>query len=879
VSTDAITHELRPRAVSPAVAAGPRPGAGRPEIDGKFLAVGGRRLRIRGVSYGTFAPDADGYEVGDRATVEADFDAMSRAGVNTVRVYAVPPRWLLDVALERGLWVLVGLAWEQHVAFLDSRAGATEIVSRVRSDAAACAGHPALLGFAIGNEIPAAIVRWHGRARIERFLRRLCATVKAEDSEALVTYVNFPSTEYLRLPFLDFVAFNVYLEDEQALGMYLMRLQNEAGERPLVLAEVGLDSRRNGVDAQAASLAAQLRRGDRAGCAGAIIFSWTDEWHRGGTEVVDWDFGLTDRSRRPKPALAAVADAFSREAERAAPPISVVVCTHNGAATLDDCLRAATALDYPDYEVIVIDDGSTDGSAEIAAGHRVRLVQTDNEGLSAARNRGLATTTGEIVAYLDDDAFPDSDWLRYLAIAFDDSGHVAVGGPNLPVPGDGDVAACVANAPGGPQHVLLSDHVAEHIPGCNMAFRREALEQIGGFDERFRHAGDDVDVCWRLQARGQTIGFHPAAVVWHHRRRTVRGFWRQQRGYGHAEGMLERKWPEKYNVTGHLTWSGRLYGRGSARARPRIYYGVWGTSGFQQRAPAPAASGLLSHAGAPEWYLVVLVLAMSAAGGVLWRPLLVALPLLAAAIALLAGHAIVSAARADFSGLVADGRGRLRLRALTAALHVMQPLARLGGRLAEGLSPWRQARLEPTGAIAPLPAEIAIWLERGEPVEVRLGRLERALRAAGLRVRRAGAFARWELEAATGTIGAGRVRVAVEEHGHGRQQLRARIWPAVPPWVCAIVPSLGGLSALAALDGAWPVTAILGLGGLLLAAGAIYECCRATAAIRRALIALDELLLERRPFEVVGPRSASLVRDAPRAVDGERAVAATGARS
>jgi len=124
----------------------------------------------------------------------------------------------------------------------------------------------------------------------------------------------------------------------------------------------------------------------------------------------------------------------------------------------------------------------------------------------------------------------------------------------------------VANAPGGPIHVLLSDNVAEHIPGCNMAFRKDRLQAIGGFDPQFRRAGDDVDVCWRLQAKGWTLGFSAPAMVWHHRRNSIRAYLRQQIGYGDAEAMLERKWPEKYNAAGHVSWSGRLYGKGLTRA-------------------------------------------------------------------------------------------------------------------------------------------------------------------------------------------------------------------------------------------------------------------------------------------------------------------------
>src|SRR5207245_10868928 len=93
-----------------------------------------------------------------------------------------------------------------------------------------------------------------GPRRIERYLKRLFEVVKAEDPSALVSYVNYPTTEYLRLPFLDLVCFNVYLESRETLDAYLARLQNIAGNRPLILSEVGLDSLRNGEAGQAEAL-------------------------------------------------------------------------------------------------------------------------------------------------------------------------------------------------------------------------------------------------------------------------------------------------------------------------------------------------------------------------------------------------------------------------------------------------------------------------------------------------------------------------------------------------------------------------------------------------------------------------------------------------
>src|SRR4029434_2369834 len=89
------------------------------------------------------------------------------------------------------------------------------------------------------------------------------------------------------------------------------RLHTLADDRPLLIAELGLDSRRNGEARQAEVLNWQLRTAGAAGCAGAFVFAWTDEWHRGGHEILDWDFGLVTRTRRPKPALAAVQSAFA----------------------------------------------------------------------------------------------------------------------------------------------------------------------------------------------------------------------------------------------------------------------------------------------------------------------------------------------------------------------------------------------------------------------------------------------------------------------------------------------------------------------------------------------------------------------------------------
>ena len=857
------------RAVAPEPQLAPRPLDARPiTVAGKFLALGGEPFFLRGVTYGPFAPDASGCEYKTESIVASDFARMAAHGINTIRTYTPPPAWLLDRALEHGLRVMVGLPWEQHVTFLDSRSKRRSIRDRVRHAIADCNRHPAILAYAVGNEIPAPIARWHGRRHIERWIESLYEVAKDEHPESLVTYVNYPTTEYLELPFLDFFAWNVYLERPDKLARYLARLQNLAGERPLVLAEVGLDSQRNGVAKQAEVLDWQVRTAGAAGCAGAILFSWTDEWHRSGAEIFDWDFGLTDRERKPKPALAAAQRAFAEFpfAESADWPfVSVVVCSYNGSRTLRETLAALERLDYPRYEVLVIDDGSTDATASIARefvhepepgtppdarrarfagalkGAPVRLISTENRGLSNARNLGMREARGEIVAYIDDDAYPQRLWLRYLAHTFMTTDHVAVGGPNVCPATDSEIARCVSHSPGGPNHVLITDTVAEHIPGCNMAFRRQALLDIGGFDPQFRIAGDDVDLCWRLHDAGGTIGFHAAAMVWHHSRDKVRAYLRQQFNYGRAEAMLENTWPAKYNAAGHPRWTGRLYGRGRREAfglrRSRVHHGVWG-SGLFQSLYSRQAGVVESLPLTPEWYLVVVVLALLSLAGALWPPLLWSLPALVLAAAPLLSQSI-SAARHAPIGRKRSKIARWRKRALIAWLHLLQPTARLRGRLSYGLHPLRRT----TGGfplVMPRRRIHTLWSENWRSMEKRLEEVEQTLHSLGARTVRGGAFDEWDLEVRGGIFAGVRLLMGIEEHGHGRQLVRIKLQPAPARWAAPLGILLVPLLLLAlAIESPTATAAVLTV-AVLLVGRAIVDSAAASSVALKACRALAE---------------------------------------
>jgi GT2 family glycosyltransferase len=812
----------------------------RPRVAGKFIFAGEEKFYVRGVTYGPFKPDEGGGEYHDRQTVERDFKLMAANNINTVRTYTMPPRWLLDIALEYELRVMVGLPWEQHITFLDDLRRVRDLERRVRGAIRACDRHPALLAYTIGNEIPSPIVRWYGHRRIEKFLERLYSAAKDEDPEGLVTYVNYPSTEYLDLPFLDFVSFNVYLESQEKLQAYVARLQNLADERPLVMAEVGLDSIRNGEALQARTLEWQARTVFAGGCAGLFLFAWTDEWFRGGHEIDDWKFGITTRERQPKPALEVVRQVFANvpfHADESWPFVSVVVCSYNGSRTLHQALEALLKLDYPKFEIIVVDDGSNDHTGKIARDLKVRLIRQENCGLSTARNTGWHASKGEIVAYLDDDAAPDRHWLLYLASAFMASDDAGVGGPNISFQEDRFLAHCVDHSPGNPTHVLVTDRIAEHLPGCNMAFRRACLEAVGGFDPMFRIAGDDVDLCWRLHQRGWLLGYHPGAMVWHHRRGSIRTYSNQQLNYGRAEAMLERKWPEKYNAVGHLTWNGRLYGKGFWQYfrlnRRRIYHGSWGTALFQSAynvAPGRLASILMM----PEWYLLIGVFALTSVVSAAYSPLRFSVALLALVILPPATNACLCGHRSYFGAALRRRWPRWQLIAGTALLHFLQPAARLTGRLRQGLTPWRKRGSDKM--VVPHSRKLSVWSEtKWRAAEDRLRVLDAAMRESGAAVVHGGDFDRWDLETRGGLFGSARAQLVIEEHGDSKQLVHLRVWPVGQPLALIVSLLFAAMAMVSATRLDWAAWAVLNVPALGLLYRVLYECGSAMGVILDAV--------------------------------------------
>ncbi len=548
--------------------------------DGKFFRSGISRVELRSVTYG---PLPGGWP----ESFDADFQRIAAAGFNSLRLFDMPERRLLDAALRHGLRVFGGLKWGQNADFFRRPAllsGARVALARALGETT---GHPALAGVYVGNEIPADLVRWMGPLRVRRTIEDLISLGRELAPELLFAYANYPSTEYLEPENADFTAFNIYLENAGDFRSYLKRLHHIAGDRPLVISEFGLDSNRNGARRQAEVLQWAMEIFHEEECSGFTIYAWSDRWWNAGAEVLDWDFGLIDRSGNAKPALPSIASVMASPSklQRASHAFSVIICTRNGSERIGGCLEAVRKMEGADFETILVDDGSEDGAADLVAERFpwVKLLRLESSGLSAARNAGAAAAGGEILAFTDDDCMPDREWLLRLDRIFADGRFAAAGGPNLPPPPRSWREAVVSAAPGAPSHVMLDDVEAEHLPGCNLAVTRNAFDAVGGFDPQFHTAGDDVDFCWRLHDAGFRLGFAPGAFVWHWRRPSIRAFLRQQIGYGTAENILIAKHPSRFNKRGTAQWRGFVYGGGPVRvaAGSIIYFGAMGGAGYQ----------------------------------------------------------------------------------------------------------------------------------------------------------------------------------------------------------------------------------------------------------------------------------------------------------
>lgn len=737
----------------------------------KFFFEGDQKFFLKGVTYGTFKPDEQGYFVGPPDKARRDLGMMRQIGVNAVRIYHAPPKWFLDLAAEHGIRVMVTLWWGQNVDFLSTAKRRREIFDKVYDNVKSNAGHRALMGYLVANEISSTMVRWYGVRRVTEFVENMINIGREADDDVLFSYASYPPTEYLLPSNMDFYTFNVYLHRQSDFDRYLARLQNLAEDRPLIMGEFGMDTIRHTEDEQSEMLRWHIESVVRGGLAGTFVYTWTDEWFVNNQDITDWAFGLTTREREPKKAYYTIKDIFSDEESVIRrvklpryPKVSVIVCSYNGAKTLDRCLESLKYVDYPDYEVILVDDGSKDNTQEIAAKHSwVVNIRQENKGLSVARNVGAQAAKGEVIAYTDSDCMADPGWLYFLVGTLISGDYAGVGGPNISPPAEDWIQACVSAAPGGPSHVLLTDVVAEHIPGCNMAFYKWAFDKVGGFDPEYRKAGDDVDFCWRLQQEGQVIAFSPSAIVWHYRRFTLDAFRKQQEGYGEAESLLRFKHLVFFGPTGTAKWKGQIYGAPRFTwliNRPIIYHGVFGEGLFQSIYPTPQ-SEIAAYLSSIEWVvLTVFIFCLS-----------IPLPFLRIVPYLMFGATFLVALSFMIHAKLEPKHDTIRARLLVTFLALTQPLVRGWARYYT----WLKFKRTPTAVIASheenftLPGgsitNLNFWTENGQGRERLLPEIIQALEDEGWNYSTDTGWKSWDAQVYGSLWWGIKIRSVTEYHG------------------------------------------------------------------------------------------------------------------
>jgi glycosyltransferase involved in cell wall biosynthesis len=264
-----------------------------------------------------------------------------------------------------------------------------------------------------------------------------------------------------------------------------------------------------------------------------------------------------------------------------APPfVSVVIPTRNAERTVGECLDSLIRLDYdPERrEILVVDNGSTDRTAEIVRSYPVRRLVEPRRGASAARNRGIGAARGEVIAFTDADCIVTKRWLSALVRAFDRPEVWGAAGEIVAYPPRTPAERFLARYKGRWQEPAL-EATRPFAVTSNVAFRRETFDRVGLFDTRLIKA-QDKDFGWRFFAAGDLrIAYSPDALVLHRHRDTAWKLFTQHAGWGYGAALLHRKHGLPWSLRLELEKQRELVGAARALAAAAARHGIGRSSG------------------------------------------------------------------------------------------------------------------------------------------------------------------------------------------------------------------------------------------------------------------------------------------------------------
>ncbi len=202
----------------------------------------------------------------------------------------------------------------------------------------------------------------------------------------------------------------------------------------------------------------------------------------------------------------------------------------------------------PKDEVIVVDNGSSDNTAEVAANFHAKVVSERIRGRGRARNAGFKSAAGEFVIFLDADCLPRKDWLRNLLAPFDDSTVGCVGGEIINAYTDSPLSSYLASKGHLSQKITFEHPFLPFAQTGNVAFRRVVISRIGAFDD-FMEEGEDADLCWRMQLESDyRIIFEADAAVEHSQNLSPSLFMRQKRRHAYGAVLLYKKYRSRWKT-------------------------------------------------------------------------------------------------------------------------------------------------------------------------------------------------------------------------------------------------------------------------------------------------------------------------------------------
>lgn len=241
------------------------------------------------------------------------------------------------------------------------------------------------------------------------------------------------------------------------------------------------------------------------------------------------------------------------------PSVSIVVPVHNGADVIQDCVASLLGSRYPAQrrEVIVVDNGSTDSTAEIVRNLPVEYLLEPRRGPSSARNRGIDASCGEVVAFVDADCVATTGWLEELARPFTIPDVWGVAGEIVSYPPRTSAQRYMARREGRWQKTALESRWWPFAVTANVAFRRSTFERVGGFDPALIRA-QDKDFGRRYLDAGLRFEYAPRALVLHRHRATSWGFFRQHLGWGYGAALLHAKYGLPWGARAEIAKYGEL---------------------------------------------------------------------------------------------------------------------------------------------------------------------------------------------------------------------------------------------------------------------------------------------------------------------------------